>query len=161
MRCIPVRALALVFLALCGSCSGQTWTGRCVGVADGDTIRVMHAGKAEKIRLYGIDCPERTQDFGTRARQFTSGMVFEKTVTVQPVDRDRYGRTVAWVSLEGKSVNRALLEAGLAWWYRQHAAKDRDLERLEQTARKQRIGLWSQPKPIPPWKFRREERKNP
>ena len=73
------------------------WSGKCVGIADGDTIRVMHRGKAERIRLYGIDCPERGQDFSTRARKFTSDMVFGKVVDVEPVESDRYGRTVAWV----------------------------------------------------------------
>ncbi len=67
-----------------------------VGVADGDTITVMHNGKGERIRLHGIDCPEKRQAFGNRAKQFTSKLVFGKTITVQLVDRDRYGRRWAW-----------------------------------------------------------------
>jgi endonuclease YncB( thermonuclease family) len=115
----------------------------------------MHLGKAEKIRLCGIDCPERRQDFGTKARKFTSRMVFGKVVGVEPVDRDRYGRTVAWVSLNGKSLNKELLRAGLAWWFRWYAPDRVDLARLEKESRAAKVGLWSMPNPVPPWGFRR------
>ncbi len=85
-----------------------------VGVADGDTITVLHNGKGERIRLHGIDCPEKRQAFGKRAKQFTSTLVFGNTVTVQVLDRDRYGRTVAEVLLpDGRSLNRELVRAGL------------------------------------------------
>ncbi|MDA2912008.1 thermonuclease family protein, partial [Nitrospiraceae bacterium AH_259_D15_M11_P09] len=75
------------------------FTGRVVGVADGDTITVLHNGKGERIRLHGIDCPEKRQAFGKRTKQFTSTLVFGNTVTVEVVDRDRYGRTVGVVLL--------------------------------------------------------------
>ena len=91
------------------------FTGRVVGVSDGDTITVLHQGKPERIRLHGIDCPEKRQAFGNRAKQFTSTLVFSKTVTVQAVDRDRYGRTVGEVLLpDGRSLNRELVRAGFA-----------------------------------------------
>ncbi len=70
-----------------------------VGVSDGDTITVLHKGKPERIRLNGIDYPEKRQAFGRRAKQFTSNLVFAKTVTVQALDQDRYGRTVGVVLL--------------------------------------------------------------
>ncbi len=92
------------------------FTGHVVGVSDGDTITVLHKGKGERIRLHGIDCPEKRQAFGNRAKQFTSNLVFAKTVTVQGVDRDRYGRTVGVVLLpDGRSLNHELVRAGLAW----------------------------------------------
>jgi endonuclease YncB( thermonuclease family) len=72
------------------------WQGKIVGVSDGDTITVMHSGKGEKIRLYGIDCPERRQAFGTKAKQFTSTMAYGKVVEVEPMDTDLYGRTFGW-----------------------------------------------------------------
>ncbi len=91
----------------------QEFSGRVVGVADGDTITVLHNGKGERIRLNGIDCPEKRQAFGNRAKQFTSNLVFAKTVTVQAVDRDRYGRTVGVVLLpDGRSLNHELVRAG-------------------------------------------------
>ena len=77
----------------------------------------MHHGKGERIRLYGIDCPEKRQAFGKRAKQFTSNMVFGKVVEVRPVTMDRYGRTIAWVYVNGTCLNEALLKAGLACHY--------------------------------------------
>ncbi len=81
----------------------ERWVVGCV-VSDGDTITVLQNGKGERIRLHGIDCPEKRQAFGNRAKQFTSTLVFGETVTVQFVDRDRYGRTVGVVLLpDGRS----------------------------------------------------------
>jgi len=154
------RALAVFFIFIFApafQACDKSWSGKCVGVSDGDTIKVLHGGKAEKIRLYGIDCPESHQDFGQRAKQFTSDMAFGKVVKVQQVDTDRYGRTVAWVSVDGKSLNKELVRAGLAWWYRQHAPDDNDLKKLENKARKAKAGLWAHPHPVPPWKFRKQE----
>jgi micrococcal nuclease len=131
------------------------WSGKVVAVHDGDTISAMHFGKAEKIRLFGIDCPEQGQDFSTRAAQFTSDLAFGKTAEIVPVDRDDYGRLVAWVNVGGKSLNKELVKAGLAWWYRHYAEDNLELMDLEAEARKNKIGLWSRPNPVPPWKFRR------
>jgi micrococcal nuclease len=97
----------------------EEFRGRVVGITDGDTITVLHNGRAEKMRLYGIDCPERHQAFGTRARRFTSSLAFGKEVTVRFRDKDRYRRTVADVILpEGRNLNHELVKAGYAWWYR-------------------------------------------
>jgi len=90
------------------------WQGKIVGVSDGDTTNVMHSGKGEKIRLYGIDCPEKRQAFGTKAKQFTSTMVYGKVVEVEPMDTERYGRTVGLVSINGKSINEELVKNGFA-----------------------------------------------
>src|SRR2546426_709117 len=112
------------------------FTGRVVGVSDGDTIKVLHNGKAEKIRLYGIDCPEKGQAYGTRAKQFTSELVFGKAVTVKNHSLDRYGRTIGDVIiLDGTNLNRELVKVGLAWWYRKYAPNDSTLEHLEEEAR--------------------------
>ena len=130
------------------------WEGKVVGVADGDTITVMHDGKGEKIRLYGIDCPEKKQAFGSKAKQFTSDKVFGQTVAIRPINKDRYGRTIGWVSYDGKSLNDELLKAGLAWHYKRYS-KDQSLAELEDYARGKKIGLWSDPHAVPPWEFRR------
>ncbi len=125
-----------------------------VGVSDGDTITVLHNGKGERIRLHGIDSPEKRQAFGKRAKQLTSSLVFGKTVTVQVMDRDRYGRTVGEVLLpDGRSLNRELVRAGLAWMYRRYT-NDQSLSDLEEEARVARRGLWADPNPIAPWKWR-------
>lgn len=150
--------LLTVALILTSPLTALAWTAKVVGVSDGDTIRVMHNGREEKIRLFGVDCPEKDQDFGNKAKRFTSDMVFGKTVEVEQVDRDQYGRTVAWVTVDGRSLNKELLRAGLAWWYRSHARKDAELAQLENEARQNRLGLWSHRDPVPPWKFRRDNR---
>ncbi len=130
-----------------------------VGVSDGDTITVMHNGKGERIRLHGIDCPEKRQAFGNRAKQFTSTLVFGKTVTVQVMDRDRYGRTVGEVLLsDGRSLNRELVRAEFAWWYRRYAPDDETLDQLEHEARGTQRGLWADPHAVPPWEWRRRRK---
>lgn len=133
----------------------SAWSGKCVGVSDGDTISVLHGGKAEIVRLYGIDCPERRQPFGKRAKKFTSDMVLGKPVEILPVTEDRYGTTVAWVFIGGKVLNIELLRAGLAWHYREYLS-DRDLLLFEKEARGKNRGLWADSNPIPPWEFRHE-----
>ncbi len=92
------------FALLTSQALAADFTGRVVGISDGDTITVLHNGKGEHIRLHGIDCPEKRQAFGKRAKQFTSTLVFSKIVTVQVLDRDRYRRTVGVVLLpDGRS----------------------------------------------------------
>ncbi len=146
--------LFISFALLASQTLAADFTGRVVGVSDGDTITVLHNGKGERIRLHGIDCPEKRQAFGNRAKQFTSTLVFGNTVTVQVMDRDRYGRTVAEVLLpDGRSLNRELVRAGLAWMYRRYT-NDQSLSDLEEEARVARRGLWADPNPIAPWKWR-------
>lgn len=137
-----------------------TYTARVVGISDGDTIRVLHVEGGRKtevrVRLHGIDCPESGQPFGTAAKKATSARVFEKTVKVVVVDTDRYGRSVAEVLYdEDKSLNRELVQEGMAWWYRAFAPEDHELERLEREAREGRVGLWKDKEPTPPWEWRR------
>jgi micrococcal nuclease len=109
-----------------------------------------------KIRLCGIDCPESHQDFGTKAKQFTSDLVFGKMVQVITENTDRYGRTVGTVMVNGKSLNEELVKAGSAWVYGQYCKKSicDQWKRYEETARSRKIGLWSMQNPIPPWEFR-------
>jgi micrococcal nuclease len=133
------------------------WTGKVVGIADGDTITVLKAKTPVKIRLYGIDCPERGQAFGKKAKQFTAGMVFRKMVRIEPVDRDRYGRTVAWVYVDGKNLCEELVRVGLAWHYKKYSS-DKSLSDMEFLARRNRVGLWSDPHAMPPWEYRRRKR---
>jgi micrococcal nuclease len=91
---VILRRLFLL-AAVAAALYAEDFTGRVVAITDGDTIKVMHDGAAERIRLWGIDCPESKQPFGTRAKQLTGDLVFDKTVTVKVRDIDRYKRTVA------------------------------------------------------------------
>jgi len=135
------------------------FTGKVVGVSDGDTISVMREGRAVKVRLYGIDCPEKKQPYGTRAKQYTSDMAFHNKVTVRVKDTDRYGRIVGEVILpDGNSLNKELVYVGLAWWYRKYAPNDRTLKALETGARAEKKGLWADKNPISLWEWRRSKR---
>jgi micrococcal nuclease len=139
----------------------EEFSGKVVGVTDGDTIKVLRLGRQVRVRLYGIDCPEKKQAFGNRAKRYTSDLVFAKTVTVKVKDIDRYQRIVGEVILpDGRNLNQELVRAGLAWWYQRYAKTDRKLERLEQIARKNKRGLWADPDPLPPWDFRKKRRKH-
>lgn len=96
------------------------------------------------------------QAFGTRAKQFTGDLAFGKTVTLRVHDVDRYGRQVAEIILpDGRNLNHEIVRAGFAWWYRQYARNDKELERLETEARAAKRGLWADDNPVPPWEFRK------
>jgi endonuclease YncB( thermonuclease family) len=137
--------------------SATTFVGEVVGVYDGDTIEVMHEGRAVKIRLQGIDTPEKGQAYGTAARQFTADLVHRQQVTVVGVDTDRYGRLVAEVRMRnGRTLNAALVEAGMAWWYRQYALNDAALAAREAAAQRERRERWADRQPVAPWDYRRE-----
>ena len=139
----------------------ESFTGKVVSVADGDTITVMHAGVGEKIRLSGIDAPEKPQDFGNRAKQFVSEEAFGKTVTVEVKEQDKYHRTIGVVTLpDGKNLNQEIVKSGYAWWYRKYSPKDTTLEKFEAEAKSEKRGLWGQGIPIPPWEFRHRKGMN-
>ena len=132
------------------------FSGPVVSVLDGDTIEVLHNSTPERIRLNGIDCPEKGQAFGKRAKQAASELVFGKEVTLQTHGHDKYGRTIADVLLpDGTNVNHALVKDGWCWWYRKYAPGDAALERLEREARKDNRGVWSSSNPVPPWLYRK------
>jgi micrococcal nuclease len=138
----------------------NAWEGKVVGISDGDTIQVMHRGKAEKIRLYGVDCPESHQDFGEKAKQFMAAMAFGKVADVKSIDTDRYGRTVGVVDINGKTVNEELIKAGYAWFYNQYCKESfcSKWQMHQEDAKNKKIGLWSMKDPTPPWEFRRSGR---
>lgn len=138
---------------------GRTSIGKVVGLFDGDTIEVLHNQRPERIRLNGIDCPEKSQAYGNNAKHATSEMVVGKEVLLQTHGRDRSGRTFADVRLpEGTHVNHTLVKNGWCWWYRKYAQGDTVLERLEKDAREAKKGLWVEPAPIPPWVYRKARR---
>jgi endonuclease YncB( thermonuclease family) len=151
-----LRVITVLLASAFAEGRAQSFSGRVVGVADGDTINVLRDDRAVRVRLHGIDCPERSQAFGRQARQYTSKLVFGRTVTVHVRGTDRYGRFVADVlPPAGGSLNRELVRAGLAWHYVRYST-DTTLARLESEARASRRGLWADPCPVPPWEFRKE-----
>lgn len=133
-------------------------TGRVVRVADGDTISVLDANnKQHKIRLYAIDSPEWHQAHGKTAKRALVKLVDGQSVGIVVVDTDNYGRTVGTVYRGDSNVNLDLVAAGHAWWYRSIAPHERALANAEQQARDNKLGLWSEPEPVPPWVWRRTQ----
>ena len=165
-----LRSLLVLSALLVSIAHAETLLGRVVGVADGDTITVLDADRQQhKIRLGGIDAPEKAQPFGERSKQSLSRMVFGKDVRVEWDKRDRYGRIVGkvWVQpSDGPTcpmnldTGQAQLAAGLAWWYQKYAKEQAPEDRAryefeEQEARARRVGLWGDADPVPPWEWRR------
>jgi endonuclease YncB( thermonuclease family) len=143
-----IFCLTIVFLA------SNVFDAKVIGVTDGDTIVVLTEDKLQiKIRLEGIDCPEMKQDFGTRAKQATSELCFGKRVSIYKSGVDRYGRTLAYVYVGDKCINKELLKLGMAWHFKRYNS-DMELALLETQAREQKVGLWAQQDPIAPWDFR-------
>lgn len=158
-------ALRFLLVLLCAgtvlfAAAAEEFSGKVVGVTDGDTIDVLRRGAEVTVRLHGVDTPEKRQPYGHRAKKFTVSMVFGRQVRVNVVDIDRYGRTVGVVVRisDGVELNEALVAAGYAWWYRTYAPNDRRLRALEQQARAGKKGLWKQEDPVPPWNWRRGAR---
>ncbi|MDR4483842.1 MAG: thermonuclease family protein [Nitrospirales bacterium] len=150
--------LASVFLAITvfTATAYADFQAKVIHIADGDTITVLNNSNRQiKIRLNGIDCPEKAQAYGNKAKEFTKGLAAGQIVTVQGHDQDKYGRTIGDVILEdGRNLNQELVKAGYAWWYRKYAPGNMLLEKLEADAKAAKLGLWKDSNPIPPWEFR-------
>lgn len=147
-----IKLLTTIIVAILLSTS--TFTGKVIGVTDGDTIVILTDQKEQiKVRLEGIDCPESNQDFGNKAKQATVDLCFQKQVRIEKTGEDRYGRTLAHVYVGEVSVNKELLKLGMAWHYKYYN-KDPELAGLEDKAKAAKVGIWSQPNPVAPWDFR-------
>ena len=117
------------FISAFSAVFASDFTGLVVSVLDGDTIEVLHDQHPERIRLNGIDCPEKGQAYGKRAKQAASELVFGKQVTLQTFGQDKHGRAIADVVLaDGTNVNHTLVKDGWCWWYRKYAPGDTVLE---------------------------------
>lgn len=128
--------------------------GRVVGVHDGDTVTLLISGNQQvKIRLAQIDAPESDQAFGQRSKQSLSAIIFNKTIRVKKEAIDRYGRTVGTILVDGLDANREQVKRGMAWAYRNYL-HDQSLVQVEEEARRAKVGLWSDPNPMPPWEYR-------
>jgi len=159
------RIIVAAFLLLAAPTAfADTLTGKVVKVADGDSISVLDSTNTQhRIRLQGIDAPERKQAFGNASRKHLATLVAGKTVTVKWVKRDRYGRIVGFVIVDGHDMNLVQVKAGMAWFYRYYqkelSRENRKLyAQVEDQARSERRGLWQDKSPMPPWEWRRLNR---
>lgn len=153
--------------ALCS----QVWAGQLVGqvvrIADGDTITVAD-GKTERfvVRLAGIDAPENDQPFGVEAKANLAALTLNKAAIVDWHKRDRYGRLVGRVTVDGIDISLAQIRAGLAWHYKdyqseQSAADRHTYAQEESLARQSHRGLWNTPESNPPWEWRKSRGMSP
>lgn len=155
--------LAALLLSL--QASADTLTGHVVGVTDGDTITLLDASKTQhKIRLAGIDAPEKKQAFGQRSKEALSDLAYDKDLTIEWSKKDRYGRVIGkLMDKRGQDLNLEQVKAGLAWHYKKYekeqSPEDRKLyAAAEDTAKGKRAGLWSDTAPVAPWDFRKMKR---
>ena len=156
--------LVLVLLIIAGCNPNNTKQSdagvyKVVKIKDGDTLGLLTGDNQQvTVRLAEIDCPEKSQAFGQAAKKFTSDLCFGKEVKLIGNEHDRYGRTVAQVVLiDGTNINYALVKNGYAWQYKAYS-KNTELAALEQQAREDKLGLWQDANPTPPWDFRREKK---
>jgi micrococcal nuclease len=148
----------LCLLVLVPAGMAANFEGKVIGVLDGDTIEVLHEKKTQRIRLYGIDCPEKWQSFGEKAKQATSSLLFGKDVRIETHGRDKHRRTLGTVFQGEVNVNQTLVREGWCWWfskYSKYVPKDQVLKQFEQEAKDAKKGLWADPNPVPPWLYRR------
>ena len=163
MKTIIKLILSLSFF-LSFALEAATISGRVVGVADGDTITVLDNSNTQyKIRLAGIDAPEKKQPFGNVSKKSLSDLVYGKQVSVDYNKQDRYGRTVGKVIVDGTDVNLEQVKRGLAWFYKKYQNEQPLEDRLDylhaqESAEKTKEGLWVDSEPIAPWDFRKAKK---
>ena len=166
MNKMKLRNLLVIFFfqaCLHFSVHGDVLRGKVVGVSDGDTITILDSAKEQhKIRLTGIDAPEKAQAFGQASKKVLSELVFNKEVEVLWVKHDRYQRILGKVLLNGQDICLEQVKRGMAWHYKKYQHEQSPEDRTyysdaETQARKSRLGLWSDDTPIEPAEFRHKK----
>lgn len=146
------------------SCWSETLAGRVVGVLDGDTVTVLDTSRMQhRVRLAGIDAPEKNQGFGEVSKQNLARVVFGRFVMVEYDKRDRYDRIVGKVLVDGRDACLRQIQDGLAWHFKRYEKEQSAADRItyaaaEEQARIARRGLWREPQPVPPWEFRKSRK---
>ena len=155
------KYLFFVFLLL--GCNNSKLTdnfiAKVIGVKDGDTIEILKGKQSIIIRLSDIDCPEKSQPFGSAAKKFTSEFCFGKEVKIISNGKfDRYKRLIATVIIDDVSLNKQLVIYGLAWHFKKYS-DSKELVGIEEKARQNKVGLWADNNPTPPWEWRKPKSK--
>ena len=159
-------ALAVIALTVLTSTAyADTLTGRVVGIADGDTLTVLDTSNTQhKIRLSGIDSPEKGQPFGQVCKQSLSDLAYGQTVAVEASKLDRYGRVIGKVLVDNQDANLEQIRRGCGWHYKKYQNEQPLDDRLsygraEDVARTSRVGLWADAGAVPPWEWRKAGRR--
>jgi len=150
-----VFILAIISTVLAFTVSTATIS-NVVGISDGDTITILTPDKTQlKVRLAEIDCPEKKQPFGTKAKEALSDKIFGKHVNVEWSKKDRYGRVIGKVYLHGRYINKEMIEEGWAWHYTEYSHSS-EMAAAQDYSKSHKLGLWNDKHPIPPWEFRKK-----
>lgn len=159
------KAILLALLVLFGHAAiAENYMGQVVSIADGDTVTVLDAdNRRHKIRLVGIDAPEKHQPFGTVSRLHLGMLIFLRTVTVETKKRDKYKRELAKLTVDDRDINLEQVRAGYAWHFKKYMRDQSAIDRenyaqAEDEARTSGLGLWRDENPEPPWEFRHQKR---
>lgn len=151
--------ISLLFLTALSAHSRSPGSCLVVGISDGDTMTcLMNGNKQFKVRLEEIDAPERNQPFGKKSKQQLSNLIYKRWVSLKISGQDRYKRTLATVYYNGKNINLKMVKSGMAWAYHQYLRNPIYLYAQEK-AQAQRLGLWADRFPIPPYQWRKQEKK--
>ena len=154
MKILTIIKVFLLVFILNTLLPAYTLTGKVVSVTDGDTIKVLTKDKTQyKIRLVGIDAPEKTQAFGKKSKKNLSKLVANRITDIHYEKKDRYGRILGIVYIDGMDMNLRQLKDGYAWVYRRYCSRA-DYYKAEKYARTKKLGLWYDKNPIPPWDYR-------
>jgi endonuclease YncB( thermonuclease family) len=153
--------IAIFALWVASAAQAELLTGKIVSITDGDTLTLLDASNQQhKIRIAGIDSPEKAQDFGQKAKSNLGALAFDQPATAECRKRDRYQREICVVKVAGLDVGLEQVRAGMAWWYRQYISDQSpneraDYEQAEFNAKIHRLGLWNSRNPTPPWDWRK------
>lgn len=166
MNLFAAISLAAALLASLGTAHADVLEGNVMGISDGDTITVLVDRREVKVRVSGIDAPEKKQPFGQRSKENMSECAFGKAVAIEWRKTDRYGRTIGKVIADGVDCGLRQIELGMAWHYKAYAKEQSATDRssyanAESIAASQKSGLWSDPHPTPPWEFRHPDKGAP
>ncbi|MGE3979160.1 MAG: thermonuclease family protein [Nitrospira sp.] len=127
---------------------------RVLMVHEGDRLTIYHQGRKDMVYLRNVDCPELKQSYGKQAKRATAAYIANREVVVRDLKRDRQGRMTAEVLLpDGRQIAHELVKEGLAW-VQPDGSDDQALKDMEELARAARKGLWAEPNPVPPWKWK-------
>lgn len=162
--CVSRILFLTALLVSVNLCFAENLLGQVVRIVDGDTITVMDNAKVQhKIRLMGIDAPEKAQPFGRTAKLSLSSLLYGKQVAVEYYKLDRYGRTIGKVIVDGIDADLEQVKLGMAWHYKKYMKEQSDEDRAlytqaEAQARMKSRGLWHDAEPVPPWEWRKAHR---
>jgi endonuclease YncB( thermonuclease family) len=157
---VMAKIILTILLVLCWHLKAHAWIAKVISVTDGDTIKVYNKEQGQvKIRLFGIDSPEKRQPYGRAAKKYLASIITGARVEIEPVTIDSNGRTVAIVWGSAANFNLKMVQAGYAWVYRRYCDKPFCDEwiTIEAKARAGKSGLWKNPNPVPPWEWRRRK----